>query len=158
MSDWAAKLSQKPASGQGQSSQKPHVQTSSGNSTSVNTAAPSGQQKPQIHPSSHVNPQSKTRTSKPQRQESPPRSGSVSPEPFNGAEILAWLSKRYGADLDEVHADKSGDNALIYRSLEASSSWKTKGPSSGRKHTKEDDRFDLVSEINRTFQPKIRRY
>ncbi|KAM9913155.1 hypothetical protein OXX69_001886 [Metschnikowia pulcherrima] len=156
MSDWAAKLSQKPSLGQNATNaQKANISKIAPAQTgphmgNVNTNSTKQPQQPQQ--------QAKVRPAKPFRQESPSRSAAASPEPFNGAEILAFLTKRFNADLEDAQRDKSGEEAVIYRSLEASSSWKTKGPSSGRKYNKDEDRFDLLQEINRGFQSKAKRY
>ncbi|KAF8003976.1 hypothetical protein HF325_001424 [Metschnikowia pulcherrima] len=156
MSDWAAKLLQKPSLGQNATNaQKANILKIAPAQTgphmgNVNTNSTKQPQQPQQ--------QAKVRPAKPFRQESPLRSAAALPEPFNGAEILAFLTKRFNADLEDAQRDKSGEEAMIYRSLEASSSWKTKGPSSGRKYNKDEDRFDLLQEINRGFQSKAKRY
>ncbi|OBA21479.1 hypothetical protein METBIDRAFT_40820 [Metschnikowia bicuspidata var. bicuspidata NRRL YB-4993] len=140
MSDWAAKLLQKPSTGTG--------------AGPANSGLASNGKFPLVlQPNQTVKlPAPKTAT-----QETPQKNGRALPEPFNGADVLAWMGTRFAADLEDAQADKTGEYAVVYRSLESSSSWKTTGPGYGRKCTKEDDRYDLLQELNRTLQPKPRR-
>lgn len=92
---------------------------------------------------------------KPQKQESSksartsPGSKSALPEPFNASEVLNVLSSRYESVVAAAKADKLGDKTRIYRSLDSSSAWTTKGGASGK--SKRDDDYNLLFEVNRSI-------
>ncbi|KAK6205671.1 uncharacterized protein RJT21DRAFT_17775 [Scheffersomyces amazonensis] len=44
---------------------------------------------------------------------------------FNADEILTYLSKSYESHIQEAKKDKAGENIKIYKSLDASSPWKS---------------------------------
>lgn len=73
---------------------------------------------------------------------------STSPEPdnFNAAEVLACLSSQYEEALAAAKRDKLGDKVRVYRSLDSSSAWSTKGAKKA-----EEERYNLLHEVNRAM-------
>lgn len=68
------------------------------------------------------------------------------PQPdYNISEVLAFLSSSYAAQVAAAKEDKLGEKARVYRSLDASSAWSTKGP------VKKEDRYSLLFEVNRSI-------
>lgn len=76
-------------------------------------------------------------------------SKSALPEPYNALEILLALSARYESIVSEAKTDKQGEKTRIYRSLDSSSAWTTKGNASGK--NKGDDDYNVLFEVNRSI-------
>ncbi|SGZ55826.1 CIC11C00000001924 [Sungouiella intermedia] len=74
-------------------------------------------------------------------------SKSTLPEPYNASEVLRALSARYDNIVAGAKADKTGEKARVYRSLESSSAWSTKGGA----NKKRDDEYNLLFEVNRSI-------
>lgn len=70
-------------------------------------------------------------------------------ETYNANEVLSALSARYDQIVAAAKADKLGEKVRIYRSLDLSSSWTTKGGNNGK--SKRDDDYNLLFEVNRSI-------
>lgn len=138
MSDWAAKLLEKPA----------RATTAAAKPASpgaVPPPAPVPQQKP----------------FKPYQKKGSPKTyangrRSALPEPSNTSELLKFLAARYEADVAATRSS-DGDSAVVYRSLDSLSAWTTKAVAGGKKAARSDDGYNLLVEINRSMQAKVKK-
>ncbi|ODV80729.1 uncharacterized protein CANTADRAFT_47366 [Suhomyces tanzawaensis NRRL Y-17324] len=64
---------------------------------------------------------------------------------YNVGEVLAYLSDTFNAHVQEAKQDKAGETIKTYRSLEASSQWKTTKPA------RKEAAMDLMAELNKSL-------
>lgn len=67
------------------------------------------------------------------------------PDTYNASDVLAFMSSQYNLALASSKQDKLGEKVRIYRSLDSSSAWTTKGPK------RDEKAFNLLFEINRSM-------